>query len=49
MGRGATNILANDWMFDRMLDRQPLWYSKDFIDRKLDTIGDYAALASAGN
>lgn len=49
MGRGATNILANDWMFDRMLDRQPLWYSKDFIDRKLDTIGDYAALANAGN
>lgn len=49
MGRGATNILANDWIFDRMLDRQPLWYSKDFIDRKLDTIGDYAALANAGN
>ena len=47
--RAATNILSNDWMFDRMLDRQPLWYSKDFIDRKLDTIGDYAAIANAGN
>lgn len=49
MGRGASTILGNDWLYDRIYDRLPGPVYKDFIDRKLDTIGDYAALAHGAN
>lgn len=49
LGRGASTILGNDWLYDRIYDRLPGPVYKDFIDRKLDTIGDYSALAFAGN
>lgn len=49
LGRGASTILGNDWLYDRIYDRLPGPVYKDFIDRKLDTIGDYAALAHGAN
>lgn len=44
----ATN-LGNEWLFGRMLDRQPAPLYRDFIDRKLDTIGDHAKIGNAYN
>lgn len=49
LGRGASTIFGNSWMYDRIYDRIPNPAYKDFIDRRLDTIGDYAYLAHAGN
>lgn len=40
--RFATTGLANSWLYDRIEERLPGPAYKDFIDRKLDTIGDYA-------
>lgn len=45
---GATR-LNNDWMYRRIYDRIPQPILEDYIDRHLDTIGDYNALATGYN
>lgn len=45
--RAFSTIGLNNWMYDNMQVAPPAF--KDFTDKRLDTIGDYSALAFAGN